>query len=135
MQPRKPTGITNQDLYNKSVGTVLAGNVSAGSGLTFAVSDNTPTTYNTDNMSGAIFRIGSTANPNAQQYSWPGPNTNLTITHNLNVVPYGFILIASYAATSIFWGTVAATATTITLQTSNALFDTTIWILAPPAAN
>jgi len=135
MQPRKPTGITNQDLYNKSLGTVLAGNVSAGSGLTFAASDNTPTTYSTDNTSGVIIRVGAVTNPNGQTFAWPAINTNLTITHNLNVVPYGFILIASYAATNIFWGTIAATATTITLQTSNATYDTTIWILAPPAAN
>ena len=130
MQPRNPTGITNQDLYNKSVGKVLAGNVSAGNGLTFAASDGTPLTYSTDNMGGMIIRIGSTANPNAQQYSWPGVDTNLTLTHNLNKLPYGFILVASYAATSIFWGTIKPTTTQITLQTSNASNDTTIWILA-----
>jgi hypothetical protein len=130
MQPRVPTGITNQDLYNKSVGQVLAGNVSAGNGLTFAASDGTPLTYSTDNMGGVMIRIGSTANPNALQYVWPAVSTNLTITHNLNKLPYGFILTASYAATEIFWGTIAPTTTEITLQTSNASYDTTIWILA-----
>lgn len=130
MQPRTPTGITNQDLYNKSVGQVLAGNVSAGNGLTFAASDGTPLTYSTDNMGGVIIRVGSLANPNAQQYAWGGNLTNLTITHNLNKLPYGFILIASYSATSIIWGTIAPTTTQITLQTTNSAFDTTIWILA-----
>lgn len=129
MQPRTPTSITNQDLYNKSVGQVLAGNVTPGNGLTFAA-DGTPLTYSTDNMGGVIIRVGSTANPNALPYNWPAVSTNLTITHNLNKLPYGYILIASYAATNIFWGTVSATTTTITLQTNNASFDTTIWILA-----
>jgi len=131
MQPRNPTGITNQDLYNKSLGKVLAGNVSPGSGLTFAASDNTPLTYSNDNMSGLIIRVGGVGNPNGAPYVWPASNTNLTLTHNLNSVPYGFILIASYASTTIFWGTVKPTVTQITLQTSNASTDTTIWILVP----
>lgn len=130
MQPRVPAGTTNQDLYNKSLQLALAGNLSPGNGVTFAASDGTPTTYSTDNMSGTIIRVGSITNPNNQTYHWPATNTNLTITHNLNAIPYGFILIASYAATNIFWGTVAATSTQITLQSSAVTFDTTIWILA-----
>lgn len=129
MQIRTPTGISNQDTFNKSINTVLSGNVSPGNGLTFD-SNGQPTTYSTDNMSGVIIRIGSTSNPNGLAQAWSAANTNLTITHNLNAVPYGFILIASYAAAQIFFGTVAATTTQITLQTTNAATDTTIWILA-----
>src|SRR5271154_4029331 len=130
MQPRTPTGITNQDLYNKSVGQVLAGNVSAGNGLTFSPADGTPLTFSTDNLGGVIIRVGSTTNPYGQQFHWAAANTNLTITHNLNKLPYGFVLIASYAATNIFWGTTPPTTTQITLQASAVTEDTTIWIMA-----
>lgn len=130
MQARTPTGISNQDLLNKSVNQVLSGNVSPGNGLTFAAGDGTPLTYSQDNMSGIIIRIGSTTNPNGLANQWAAANTNLTFAHNLNKVPYGFILIASYAATQIFWGTVAPTATNITLQATVVTTDTTIWILA-----
>jgi len=129
MQPRTPTGITDQDLYNKSVGQVLAGNVSAGNGLTFAA-DGTPLTFSTDNLGGIIIRVGSISNPNGQQFHWTAANTNLTITHNLNKLPYGFVLIASYAVTNIFWGTIPPTTTQITLQSSAVTEDTTIWIMA-----
>jgi hypothetical protein len=129
MQIRTPTGISNQDTLNKSINTVLAGNVSPGNGLTFD-SIGQPVTYSTDNMSGAIFRIGAVGNPNGCPVAWVSSASNLTIAHNLGKVPYGFILIASYAVTNVYFGTVAASATNITLQTSNAATDTTIWILA-----
>lgn len=130
MQPRVPTGISNQDTLNKSVNTVLAGNVSPGNGLTFD-SNGQPLTYSTDNMSGIIIRIGSNANPNALPAAWPSsPNTDLTIAHNLNTVPYGYILIAAYTGAIVYYGSIAATATNITLRTTDETTDTTIWILA-----
>lgn|ERR1700688_3800392 len=128
MQPRVPSGITNQDLYNKSLGLVLSGNVSPGNGLTFD-SIGQPLTYSTDNMTGVVIRVGSTANPNGLANHWTAANTNLTIPHGLNKVPYGYILIASFAAATIFFGTIPADINNITLQTTNANTDTTIWIL------
>lgn len=130
MQPRVASGISNQDTWNKSVNNTLAANVSPGNGLTFAASDGTPLTYSQDNMSGIIIRVGSTANPNGLTYAWPGVMVNLTITHNLGKVPYGFILIASYDVANLTWGTIPPTSSQITLQCSSTLTDTTIWLLA-----
>lgn len=129
MQIRTPTGISNQDQLNKSINTVLSGNLSPGNGVTFDANGQ-PLTYSSDNMSGVIIRIGSTANPNGLAAAWPAANTNLTIAHNLGKVPYGVVLIAAYADANVFFGTVAATTTNITLQTTNAATDTTIWLLA-----
>lgn len=129
MQIQVPASISNQDEHNKSVRKALAGNLSPGNGLTFATSDGTPLTYSIDNMSGIILRIGSLANPNALPAAWTAPNTDLTIAHNLNKVPYGFIVIAKYAAQDVFFGTIPPDNMTITLQTDNDASDTTIWIL------
>src|ERR1700680_701494 len=96
MQIRTPSGISNQDTWNKSVNSVMTGNVSPGNGLTFSATDNTPLTYSKDNMTGIIIRVGSTANPNALPNSWTGSGTDTTITHSLGKVPYGFIVIAAY---------------------------------------
>ena len=129
MQTINPSSITNQDQYNKSLFKALAGNVSPGNGLTFD-GIGQPLTYSTDNMSGLIIRIGSVSNPNGLPAHWTAPNTDLTIAHNLNKVPYGYILIAAYAAVIVFFGTVPPDETTITLQVNNDTSDTTIWILA-----
>jgi len=131
MQMRVPTSISTQDTLNKSVNRVLSGNVSPGNGLTFDTNGQ-PLTYDQDNMVGIVIRIGSLANPNALPASWTGNNTDLTIAHNLNTVPYGFIVIAKYAAADVFYGTAPPTETTITLQTTNDATDITIWILASP---
>jgi len=128
MQARTPSGSSDQDQLNKSFNQVLSGNVSPGNGLTFDANGQ-PLTFSTDNMVGVCIRIGSTANPNALPASWPAANANLTIAHNLNSVPTGFIVIAKYAAADVWYGTIAATATNITLQTSNNTTDITIWIL------
>src|SRR5271168_3987596 len=106
MQIRTPTGISNQDTWNKSVNTALAGNLSPGNGLTFAPTDNTPLTYSQDNMSGNIIRVGATANPNALPNFWTGSGTDTTITHSLGKIPYGFIVIASYLPCNIYWGSI-----------------------------
>lgn len=131
MQMRTPASTSNQDTLNKSVNRVLSGNVSPGNGLTFD-SSGQPLTYAQDNTIGIIIRIGSVSNPNALPAAWTGNNTDLTIAHNLNVVPYGFIVIAKYAAADVFYGSIAPTETNITLQTTNDATDITIWILASP---
>lgn len=116
MQPIQPTATLDQHTQNTSVAKVLSGNVSPGNGLTF---DNTgqPLTYSTDNMSGTILVVVFAA-----------ANTNKTIQHNLNAVPYGYIPIAKHAATDIYWGSVNATDMEITLKSTIAT-TATIWIL------
>lgn len=128
MRPQTPATISSQDQLNKSVNQVLSGNVSPGNGLTFDTLGQ-PLTYSTDNTVGLIIRVGSAANPNALPNFWAGNNTNTTITHNLGKVPTGFIVVGKFAAADVFFGTVAATTTTITLQTTNDATDISIWIL------
>jgi hypothetical protein len=128
MQPITPSGMSNQDQLNKSFNKVLSGNTSPGNGLTFDVNGE-PLTFSTDNMTGVIIRIGSLANPNALPAHWLGNNIDLTIAHNLKKVPYGIILLYATTAAIVFFGTLAATNTTITLQTTNDSTDTVIWIL------
>lgn len=129
MQPQNPTGITNQDILNKSINKILSGNVSPGNGLTFDPNGQ-PLTYSIDNTSGVVIRIGSMANPFALPASWPASNTDLTFAHNLNKVPYGYIVIAKSKPCDVYWGSVVATKTTITLQITDATADTTIQLLA-----
>lgn len=129
MKPQSPSTISSQDQVNKSFNQVLNGNVSPGNGLTFD-STGQPLTYSTDNTVGSIIRIGSVSNPNALPNNWAAANADTTITHNLGKVPYGFIVIAKYAAADVWMSTVTApTKTTITLQTSNDATDISIWIL------
>jgi hypothetical protein len=130
MQPRTPAGISNQDTWNKSVKQAMNANLSPGNAVTYAATDNTPLTYSQDNMSGIIIRVGSTANPNVLPYFWTGSGTDTTITHNLGKIPYGFIVIASYLPCNIYWGSITATTSQITLRTNAPTTDTTIWILA-----
>jgi hypothetical protein len=129
MKPIIPASITNQDEYNKSIGKVLNGNVSPGNGLTFDPNGQ-PLTYSTDNMSGIIIRIGSLANPYSLPAHWTASNTDLTIAHNLNKVPYGYIVIAKSKTCDVYWGSIAATKTTITLRITDDTADTTIQLLA-----
>lgn len=129
MQPIIPASDVDQDQLNKSIGKVLLGNVSPGSGLTFDA-NNQPLTYAVDNTVGRIIRIGSTSNPHSLEYFWPGNNADLTINHVLNAVPYGYIVIAKDKTCDVYWGSVIATDTTITLRNTDATADTTIWLLA-----
>lgn len=129
MQPIKASSIENQDSLNKSITKVFAGNVSPGNGLTFDA-NNQPTTFSVDNTVGRIFRIGSTANPLGLTYAWPASNTNLTIEHDLNTIPYGYIVIAKSGPCDVYWGSIIATDTNITLKNTDATKDTTIWLLA-----
>lgn len=130
MQVQAPTSLSIQDQYNKNLYRALAANLTAGNPVTYAA-DGSGLTFSPDNVSGIIIRIGSLANSNALPNHWAGNNVDLTIAHNLGRVPYGIILIAKWASTDVFFGTVAATDTEITLQTTNDTTDTTILILAP----
>lgn len=130
MQPRTASGTANQDQLNKSYGLVLAGNTSPGNGLTFDT-NGYPLTYSTDNMTGIMIRIGSNANPYAQQYSWSGGSgTDLTITHNLGKVPFGYVITSQFGYGNIAWSsTTPPTTMAITLNTDTPTTDFTIWIL------
>lgn len=56
-------------------------------------------------------------------------NTNVTITHNLNRVPVGYIVLTKSQAGDVFTGSVAATATQITLQCSTGGTTVGLYIL------
>lgn len=128
MQPTKSTSISNQDSLNKSITKALAGNLSPGTGVTYDI-DGQPLTFNIDNMSGVIIRVGSSANPFALPYFWAASNVDLTIEHNLGKVPYGYIVIAKSGPCDVYWGSIAATTTHITLRNTDATQGTTIWIM------
>lgn len=130
MQPQTPTSISNQDEYNKSVNRVLVGNVSPGNGDGTYDSANQPLAFTQDNTIGCIIRVGSVGNPNALPNSWAGSNLDTTITHNLNAVPYGYIVIAKSGTCDVYWGSLMASLTTICLRNTDGNQDTTIWILA-----
>lgn len=129
MQVQTPSSVSNQDEYNKSVNRALSGNISPGNGNGTEDSAGQPLAFTTDNTVGRIIRVGSRTNPNGLPNHWSASNTDLTIEHDLNLVPYGYIVIAKSATCDVFWGTVPATVTFITLQTTNANAETTIWLL------
>lgn len=128
MRPMVPAATTGQDILNTSVHKVLAGNVSPGNGLTFDANGQ-PLTYNSDNMTGGIIRIGSQANPHGLANSWTGSNVDTDIRHNLNKVPFGYVVVAKSKVCDVYWGSVAATKTDITLRITDSTVDTTIWFL------
>jgi len=130
MQAQTPSGFSNQDDLNKSVNKVLTGNVSPGNGLTFDP-NGVPLTYSIDNMSGIILRIGSVGNPLGLAGAWIANNAALVITHNLNKVPYGFLVINKTQSCDVYWNPSVnpPTLTTITLYNTNVNADTAIYIL------
>lgn len=129
MKVQTPSTVSNQDEYNKSVNLVMSGNISPGNGDGTEDSAGQPLAFTTDNTVGRIIRVGSTANPNGLPNHWAASNTNLTIEHDLNTVPYGYIVIAKSGPCDVYWGTVAATTNFITLKNTDATQDTTIWLL------
>jgi hypothetical protein len=128
MQPITPTPTLSQDQLNKSVGQVLSGQVSPGNGLTFDINGQ-PLTFSVDNMSGVLIRIGASGNALGTEYQWPADNTDLIIAHNLNAVPYGFIVVAKSKACDIFWGSVLPSLMDATLQCTDASADVTVFVL------
>jgi hypothetical protein len=128
MQIIQPSQVLEQHVQNVSVAQALNGNLSPGNGTDFDTSGQ-PLTYSSDNMSGVILRIGSTANPHGLTNSWVGSNADTTIVHNLNKVPYGYIVIAKDKPCDVYWGSVAATDIDITLKCTDGSTDTTIWFL------
>jgi hypothetical protein len=128
MQPIQPTPTIDQQQLNLSYGQVFSGQVSFGKGLTFDVNKQ-PLTFNQDNMAGILIRIGANGNSLGTQYSWPGSNSNLTITHNLNIVPYGFIVVAKSKTCDVFWGSVLPTATQATIQCTDETADVTVFFM------
>lgn len=130
MQPQTPAAISSQDELNKSFYRVLVGNTSPGNGDGTQDSAGQPLAFSIDNMCGRIIRVGSNANPNALPNFWSGSNTNTLITHNLNKIPYGYIVIAKSDTCDVYWGVVPATLTEITLKNTDGTQDTTIWLLA-----
>ena len=60
---------------------------------------------------------------------FPTANSNVTVTHNLNRVPVGYIPLTKNQAGDIFTGSVAATSSQITLQCSTAGMTVSLYIL------
>lgn len=129
MNSLNPSIISDQDQINKSVFKVLTGNVSTGNGLTFDPAGQ-PLTYSIDNTSGIVIRIGGSANPYGLPGHWVANNTDFTFAHNLNKIPYGYLVIAKSGPCDVYWGSLVATLTNITLKITDATVDTTIWLLA-----
>lgn len=130
MRPTTPAGISNQDVLNKSFFKVLVGNTSPGNGDGTVDANGQPLAFDMDNMCGRIIRVGSNANPNALPNAWAGSNLDTIITHDLNKIPYGYIVIAKSGPCDVYWGSVVATPTTVTLKNTDGTKDTTIWFLA-----
>jgi hypothetical protein len=128
MQPITPTPTLTQDQINKSFNQVLTGQVSPGNGLTFDTNGQ-PLTFSTDNQSGVLIRIGAVGNPLGAPYAWTASNTNLTIQHNLNKVPYGFYVISKYKPCDVYWGTIPPTKLAITLECTDDTADVTVFIM------
>lgn len=129
MQPIISSGVSSQNEFNQSLSQVLGGNVDFGSPTGIFDANGQPLTFTPDNMNGIVIRIGSVSNPNALPAAWAGNAVDLTIAHNLGRVPYGFIVLAKYAAADVYYGTVPPTSMNITLQTTNDATDITIFIL------
>lgn len=55
-------------------------------------------------------------------------NTDFTITHNLSRVPVGYLPVTKSAATDIYTGSVAATATQLTLRATGTNVDVLFFI-------
>lgn len=130
MKPTTPAGISNQDVLNKSINLVLTGNTSPGNGDGTEDASGQPLAFTLDNMCGCILRVGSNVNPYTLPNFWSGSNLDTVITHNLNKIPYGYIVIAKSGNCDVYWGSVVADLTTITLKNTDGTQDTTIWFLA-----
>lgn len=86
---------------------VLKGQISFGDGT------------HVDNISGAWASVPNTG----------AANTDFTITHNLGRIPVGYLTMTASIATDIYTGSVAATKTQITLRSSAANANITLFIL------
>jgi hypothetical protein len=128
MKPISPTPTLDQHTQNTNVVKILTGNVSPGNGLTFDPTGQ-PVTFSTDNQSGLLVRIGSHANPYGVPASWGASNSDLTIAHNLNKVPYGFYVVSKNKTCDVFLGTMPPTLMNITLQCTDATADVTVFIM------
>jgi len=56
-------------------------------------------------------------------------NTDFTVTHNLNRIPVGYIIMSKNAACDIYTGSVAATATQLTLRGTVINIDVVLFIV------
>lgn len=128
MTPIVPTPTLDQHTINTNVTKVLTGNVSPGNGLTFDA-NGFPLTYSTDNQSGLLLRIAAVGNPVMAPAAWTASNTDLTIAHNLNKVPYGFVVISKFKTCDIYWGSIPPTLMNITLRTTDDTADVTVFVM------
>jgi hypothetical protein len=115
------------DIFN-SIYKVLTGNISFGSPTAF---DNAGTgiTYNTDNTDGVLIRVGASSNPNVLPNSWGANNTPVTITHNLNRRPVGYLVMCKDKTCDVYSGNpFVADLNTISLAITDGSADTLLYI-------
>lgn len=127
MRPSNPGEGTDDLLQHKSVYKTLRANISMGSAVTFDSSGN-PATFNQDNTTGVMIRVGANANPFGLANFWSGSNTNTTVTHNLGRVPIGYYITKKTGTCDVYDGTTAATKSAITLKCTDGTQDTIIYI-------
>ncbi len=72
-----------------------------------------------DNIDGAWIVVADTG----------GANTNFTVTHNLSRIPVGYWVMKKDRAVDVYTGTVAATATQLTLKASVANAAVTLFVI------
>ena len=94
-----------QKVY-RNLATAFNGNIGFGDGVS------------SDNISG-----------NWVSVNFPSANTDVTVTHNLGRIPVGYLAMTKSQAGDIFTGSVAATKTQITLQSSTAGQMASLFIL------
>lgn len=78
--------------------------------------------------------FGNGTDPDNVDLAWasattPGSaDTDFTVTHNLGRVPVGYIIVSRSAACDVYTGSVASTATEITLKASATGVDIKLWV-------
>lgn len=129
MLPINPSGLSQNFMdVLKSFYKVFVGNIGFGSPTSYDA-NGVGTVFASDNTNGVLVRVGSLSNPSSLPSFWGGNNTATAITHNLNRVPVGFIVVSKTLTCDVYNASpFAATKTTITLYTTADTADTLLYI-------
>lgn len=110
-----------------SVVQALNGNVEVATAIGVD-SNNWANNFAPANMTGVSIRIGATGNLSPAGYQWAASSADLQISHGLGRVPIGFLVIYKNKTCDVWAGTTKPDNQFLTLQTSDASAETTIWI-------
>lgn len=128
MQPQNPSSQPNIMQSLTSFYKVLRGNTGFGTPTKFDGAGN-GTEFNVDNMAGQLVRIGSNVNPDTLPNFWAGTNAATTVTHNLNRLPIGWIVMRKSGACDIYQPLTAPNTTkTIILYTTDDTQDVLVFV-------